>query len=475
MLCERILASLREDCGYNGSQKLLAGVSGGADSLCLLNCLHNQNVNLIVGHVNHSLRPEADAEEELVAFFCGARDIPFHSVKLDVKKIAQSKKMGIEEAARIERYVFLQRIGEEHGCEAIVLAHHADDQVETVLMHFLRGSGLDGLSGMKAVSTSPFGRLPVWRLMLGIMKSEILDYCKENTISFVFDQSNKDTSYFRNNLRQTVIPLLESLNPAFKQVMLNNAQVISSDLQILNAVEEERWQDLLRDQSEGYLALHFQPYLDLTVPLQRRVLRRAARTVLPNLRDLSFARVERLRSALLKQTREVEWGEGIRVYANGAEIQFCAPGKEPKLRGVPQLQSLDPVELYLGTEIPLAEGWSLSARLVNAEVFNKLTEEERQDRFTGWVSPFGLELPLEVRASLPGERWKPFGMLGKHQKISDTFVNEKIPRSARRKWPIVYSAGSLIWFCGVRISQPWRLLGDESQVLQLCVHPPAAE
>ncbi len=123
----------------------------------------------------------------------------------------------------------------------------------------------------------------------------------------------------------------------------------------------------------------------------------------------------------------------------------------------------------------LTHGWRLEAELVSRKVYENLPIELQQDRQHAWLNPADLVLPMEVRGMRPGERWAPLGMQGKHQKLSNFFINEKIPQGARAKWPLVLSEGSVLWVCGLRISQAWRLIGDEPEILHLHLAAPSAK
>lgn len=189
---------------------VVVGVSGGADSMCLLSVLHAislqrqgtaESFSLIAAHVNHGLRGEtADRDETLVRTFCASNAIPFEVNHISVQDIATMKKIGVEEAGRIARYDFFQSLAGESG--SIAVAHHREDQAETIAMNIMRGTGLDGLCGMKPQK----GR--IIRPLLMTSKEEILSYCREANIPYGIDETNQDNHYRRNFVRNTLFPLL---------------------------------------------------------------------------------------------------------------------------------------------------------------------------------------------------------------------------------------------------------------------------
>ena len=207
---------------------MVIGCSGGPDSLCLLHLLlelaAKLDLTLTVAHLNHQLRPEQALEDERFVRSISKRwELPLFVETQDIAKIAKARKQSIEEAARQTRYNFLGRVATTVGAQKIAVGHHADDQTETILMHLLRGTGLDGLRGML-----PRTRLPLFSLkdldisardvrlirpLLEISRAEIEAYCHEHQLSPRQDSSNQDTTFFRNRLRHELIPILESYNP----------------------------------------------------------------------------------------------------------------------------------------------------------------------------------------------------------------------------------------------------------------------
>ena len=469
MLSEKIIEALFRACGYVASQPLVVGVSGGADSLALAHCLWKAGIPVIVGHFDHGLRPTSGQEAEHVQRLMQSWGIPCEVGKADVRDYAREHKLGIEEAARICRYLFLLSLAEARGAAGVAVGHTADDQVETVLMHFLRGAGINGLRGMQAVSyqqeLNP--HVPIIRPMLEVSHAEALAYCQEHGLLFLSDESNQDPSFFRNRLRLEVIPLLEQVNPAFKQVVLRNTLALQSDARLLEQLEEQAFEACLRRKQEKCLLLDQDKFLSLEEGLQRRVLMHALNELVPGLRNIGYEAIERVRKAILNGQNQVDFLAKVKVWVDQGTIQLGYHRTSVDFPDFPQLPSEKSYALDLGEPLPLANGWFLEAELVSRREYESLPIEVQQDRQHAWLNPADLVLPMEVRAMRPGERWAPLGLQGKHQKLSDFFINEKIPQGARAKWPLVLSEGSVLWVCGLRISQAWRLIGDEPEILHL--------
>jgi tRNA(Ile)-lysidine synthase len=218
-MLDKIARILQHEGKLEAQNLLLIGVSGGPDSLCLLHALHALGYHIIAAHVNHGLRPEADEEEQTIKQYAGELGVEFFSCKVDVLSYASEHSNSIEEAGRIMRYHYLFERAEKMGVCAVLVGHNADDQVETILMHLLRGSGLAGLRGMEYRSVpNPWSEhIPLIRPLLSIWREEIVKYLTEHGLKPISDQSNLDTTFFRNRLRHELFPILEKYNPRIRE------------------------------------------------------------------------------------------------------------------------------------------------------------------------------------------------------------------------------------------------------------------
>ena len=449
---------------------LVIGVSGGADSLCLTHLLLESGLELIAAHYDHQLRPGSGNEAIQVLALMEKWGLSRRSGSGDVGEFAKRNKLGLEEAARFCRYEFLMSVAEQSNAQAILTAHHLDDQVETILMHFLRGSGINGLTGMRPVEVLPqfSDQIPVWRPLLDTSKQDILAYCARNQIEPIEDESNQDVRFYRNRLRHELIPQIEEIQPSFRSILARNARVIDLDRQVLDNLTQRAWQDCLVATYPGEaLVFDRSCWEKLEEAIQYRLLMKAAALLSPELRDLGYTELERAKGAVDTKALRSDFKAGILIQ-NQEETFVLSLGEFHLPReDLPQLGRQSPQLFDLKKPVQLQFGWQIKSELVDREDYERLPLEIRQAAAHAWINPADLEWPLTVRAPFEGERWSPLGMVHKRQKMSDFFINQKIPRAARKSWPVVCSWGSIRWVGGMRNAQAWRLTGDESEVLHL--------
>ena len=212
-MLNNIATIFRDNCKLTRDRPILVGVSGGPDSLCLMESLRQEGYSVIVAHFNHQLRPDSDVEANSLEKTVSRKNIPSIFDSGDVRGYAESEGLSIEEAAREMRYRFLFEQARDCNAQALAVGHTADDQVETVLMHFLRGAGLTGLKGMTYRSFLPAfdERMPIVRPLLDIWREETVVFCAANGLRPYYDPSNDSLNFLRNRIRHLLIPHLGCL------------------------------------------------------------------------------------------------------------------------------------------------------------------------------------------------------------------------------------------------------------------------
>jgi tRNA(Ile)-lysidine synthase len=470
-MLDKIANILQLECKLQQTDRLLVGVSGGPDSLCLLHLLHTSGYRVITAHINHQLRPEADQEAEVVRQFAAKSCIDFISCVIDVRVYASEHSLSIEEAARTLRYRYLFEQAERRGVGAVLVAHSADDQVETILMHLLRGSGLSGLRGMEYITLpNPWSdHIPLVRPLLSTWREDILKYLDKNQIVPVIDQSNLDTTYFRNRLRHELLPMLKSYNPGVRQNLLRAGLIMRDDYSVLQQIVDEAWEANLARQDPGYLAFNRSGILELPPSIQRYLLRKAIAYFLPGLQDVDFDCIERGLKFLAegKLVGQVDLLAGLCLIREGDLFWLAASLDALPLTDYPAIIPGEEFSVNVPSMLSLNAGWLLQA-VETPDLLSAIQEStQNQDLFQAWVDTSELQLPLTVRSRKAGDRIQPIGMDGHSVKVSDLMINLKLPKRARRTWPLVCSGGHILWVPGCRLSQWAQVTADSRSVVHL--------
>lgn len=461
---------LLTECCLLPAKTVLVGVSGGPDSLCLLDVLVKSGYQVVVAHFDHGLRPESAEEASLVQAVAEGYGKPFLLERLDVGDFASRERLSIEEAARTVRYQFLYHQARLIGAQAVAVAHTADDQVETVLMHLLRGAGLSGLKGMvfRRVMTEWDAVIPLVRPLLGIWRTEILDYCEMHHIQTVFDQSNLDITYFRNRLRHKLIPYLEQYNPRVKEVIWRMSQTLASDHALLMDLVSDAWDRCCVREDEKYVVLSYPEVSQLARGLLCNIIRKAIAHLRPGMRNINFATIERAGDFVCQPSRsgQIDLVSGIRMDIEGEKLFISDEDARILEDDWPQLIPGKEIELPVPGEVYLSGGWHLKSKLISQinldELFSLMGDANQ-----AWLDAESLSLPLCVRTRQPGDRLQPLGMDGHSLKLSDFLINVRMSRRARDGWPLVYSGESIAWVPSYRPTHPFRLKETTRQVVNL--------
>ena len=443
------------ECGLNKTDLVLAAVSGGADSLALLYFLHGLGYPLLVCHFNHKLRPEADSDVDFVCAIANGLNLPFSTGFADVAAYAVAEGQSVEEAARELRYRFLFREARKAGAQAVATGHTADDQAETVLMHFLRGAGLSGLKGMPPRLFLPIfdSEIPLVRPLLGWSRTQTEAYCREKNIQYLTDSTNLDTTYFRNKLRHELLPQLEQYNPQIRSSLVKTARALQGDYQLLSELVDFTWQKAVSAAESDYVAFD-RPQLEAMSPAMRRNLfRRAAFTLKPGLRDVDFDALERAASL-----KPVDLACGLRILVEG-QILYLAEDESVLPVGVPQIDDERKVE---SGEYRMGNDWLLTCELLTVS-----HDPYSADNFTALLDADLTGDRLRLRTFRSGDTFKPLGMPDMSVKLSDLFVNLKIPKRLRKNWPLLCVDDEIAWIPGLRLAEKYKVTPRTSRFVKL--------
>ncbi len=414
-------------------ETLLVGVSGGPDSVALLDALVKSSWRPHVCHLNHQLRgPASDADAEFV------RDLATRyglTNTIEWRKVA-----GDEDGARRARHEFFANVAAQTGIQKLALAHTADDQAETFLLRLLRGAGVPGLVGIWP--ERQFGPLRVIRPLLKVRRAEILEYLAAEKLSYREDASNADTRFTRNRIRHELLPLLErDFNPAIREVLLHTAEILrDEDFYLLHHVAQRFYMTVCQNDAVNVKAL-----VNCPVAIQRRVLRFWLGGDAESGPRFTFDQIEAVRHAALgdSPSAEVDLPYELVVYREYEWLQKA------------NRQELEPVR----GRWPL----SLSGETTIGELGVKFVIGEAGERFDADALGDG----LFVRTWENGDRFQPLGM-SEAKKLQDFFVDEKVPRRRRGRVPLVCAAdGRIAWVVGHRIADPFKVTERTQRVVRV--------
>lgn len=459
---------------FGRQKKALIGVSGGPDSLFLMDLLHRAGYPLVVAHLNHGLRSGAGEEARGVERMADTMGVEFVSEEKDVSAQAARHGQSLEEAARIARYEFLFRQAARYDAQAVAVGHNADDQVETVLMHILQGSGMAGLRGMSMVSLpNPWSQeIPLVRPLLSTWRKEIEQYCQERRLNPITDPSNADLRFARNRLRHELIPLLDEYNPGIQKRLWQMADILAADDDVLESLLGSIRDTVLLDRGEEFIVFDSLRIAKESLAMQRRLIRWAVSELRPDTRNLGYEAVERVIEYISapQVDRQVEGALGVRVFREGARLYIATWDADADLPDVhwPQLEpDHQPQILELPGELDLGNGWHLVAEIV--ETGNQAWEQalKNDDPYRAWIDLGEQPARLKVRSRKPGDRFQPLGMDGGSVKISELMINHKISRRARELWPLICAGEKIVWVPGVQISHEFCLDDDSKRIVHL--------
>jgi tRNA(Ile)-lysidine synthase len=451
-LVDKVAAAITKHSMLSGGEKVLVGLSGGPDSVCLLSVLHSLRERLILEisavYVDHGLRPrETGKEIEFCKNLCGRLNVPFFTKTINVKSYAQDRKMNMQEAARQVRYGVFEEISNNIGARRIALGHTADDQAETLLMRLFRGSGPTGLSGIPPV------RIDIIRPLIETGRAEIEGFLKDEKIEFIVDSSNLKEHYLRNRIRLSLVPMLREYNPDIIKTLSKTAAIFRDEEKYFEIIVTKALMKLISRKTDSRIELFLSPLEVMDKAIMRRLLRRAIDDT-KGLRGISFIHIEDIIDLIKTGDSgdRIYLPQGIRVIKEYATLILTS---EPPV-------TLGTYSLTVPGEVILKEaGILIKSSLVTESELH--TTKRDKDRWTdsGVFDADKLTSPLVVRPRKDGDFFYPAGF-GRRKKIQDFFVDEKVPRDERKRVPLIISGNDIIWVVGYRGDDRFKV-GEETE------------
>ncbi len=465
MLEKAVLNDLRTYCRIKKSDRLLLGFSGGPDSVCLLNVLQGGGFDVSIAYFDHQLRQDSKNEVEFARTTAERYGIEIIIGKADIHQAALIDEEGIEATARKYRYTFLRETAIKGKAKAIAIAHHADDQAETILMHILRGSGLKGLIGMGYRTGNEFtGKTSIIRPMLGIWKDEILAYCEKNALPYMVDETNLQSKYTRNILRNQLIPLIEEINPNMKEGLVRMREIIRVDDEFIDLQTGRAFEECVSESARDLIVIDLDSFRELHLSLQRRLMLMALKQFFSLEKEKQFGMIEDIRSMLAGEQRSKRMlaSPNMHVVIEGdVGYIYCDPSQLPV---DPDLRLETPsghIPLVVPGLTPVNEKWIVQTERLDAKTINNEIYENPEE-FQVFVDADKTGADLFIRTWRNGDRYSPMGMRGKSMKISDFWINNKFPVRLRKDWPLICDEEDVLWVPGFQPAQK-TLISDKTR------------
>lgn len=418
---------------------VIVGVSGGADSVALLNILHNAGFDCIVAHCNFMLRKEESLrDEEFVRTLCNKLQVRLYVTQFETVKYSKEHGISIEMSARNLRYEWFENLLKKHHAQAIAVGHHADDNIETVLMNLVRGTGLKGLGGMSLRNGN------IIRPFLGTSRNEILNYLKKEQLNYVDDSSNLSNIYTRNFFRNLLIPEFEIINPSFRTTMTDTIELLSESYKIYHQSVSEISNRIVQQENNC-----------IRIDINQLLREESPKTILFEILNEYQFNADQIHQIInsIKQT----------------------PGK---LFYAPQWQLLkDRNYLILQKKIKIQEFKILLD--INSEIDSPIPLKISQ------IQPFDFELnkseqianldadklkfPLTLRNYQNGDYFYPLGMKGK-KKLSDYLTDIKLNRFEKEKVMVITSEDEIVWVVGFRIDERFKVNKQTKKIIQILIN-----
>ena len=437
---QKIGQFIQKKINVSSGARLILGVSGGVDSVVMLHVLSSLDYKCVVAHCNFHLRSEeSNRDEAFVKALAESFRLPFLKTDFDTREYARQQKISIEMAARDLRYAWFEKIRKEQNAEAIAVAHHADDSVETFLMNLMRGSGLRGLKGIEPINGN------VIRPLLCCTRGEIETYARVNKLKSVFDSTNSNTDFLRNKIRLELLPMLAEFNPSIRQTLTETIGRMQGAWKVFeNNIEKITRENTFRQ--NGYLYIDIQKLqrqpdvntvlFELLQPYHFHT--DVVNQIVENLQDTSGARFQSDGYVLIKDREYLILSEEKR--RNDFETEISEGNIEIKT----------PIHLF----------------------FNK---KEKKDDFNisktkeaVHVDFDKLRFPLTLRVWRAGDIFYPFGMT-RSKKVSDFLIDEKVNVLEKQHTYVLLSGNDIVWVVGMRVDNRFRVTNETKNVFEIII------
>lgn len=441
-------------------EKVLIGVSGGPDSMCLLHLLYKfkdeYGLKLAVAHVNHCLRGiESDEDEKFVRNFCKSIDVDFYSTRVDINSLAKEKGISCESAGREARYEFFSHVFSQIDADKIALAHNANDQAETVMMRIMRGTGLEGLTGIKPVRDGIY-----IRPLINISRDEIENYCSEEKILTRTDRTNSDHIYTRNRIRLDLFPYINSVFDCNIIKSLNRlADTLRIDNDYIEKICDEKYRKYcVRDDCK--IIISKEAFSEHEAILSG-ILRKAAKELTGTLNNFEKKHIYDIIDIQKHDTgKVVVLPKKIAALNNYGNIELWNYDKLTEDR----LKASEKCILHEG--INVLKGYS--CKVCIRDIDNKCKIDFKISRNIKYFDLSKIKGDITIRYRKEGDKFHPLGLNG-YKKLKNLLIDLKIPKYQRNSIPLICFGNEIAWIIGYNISDEFKIDSTTKKILEIKV------
>jgi tRNA(Ile)-lysidine synthase len=451
----KVLNIVKEYDLIEDGENILIGLSGGPDSMALLYVLldikEEIDFNIYVAHVNHGIRgKDALADEKFVESLAKKLSLPYYSKTVNMDEYAKECGLSSEEAGRKLRYDFFREILSKIGGGKIAVAHNKNDQAETLLMRFFRGTGIDGLKGMEYINGD------IIRPILSIERKEIEEYLLEKNIDSRLDKTNLETIYNRNKIRLELIPYIEeNYNPNIINTLWRTSKIASVDSDFLEKYTKKTYDELVKKKRKHSIILDGVLFLKEHRSIQQRIIRNCILDINDNLQGFTEKHISQvLRLFLERRTgKTIDLIDNIIAKTSYGDFIIEKKNEDNKKKF---LYNMDVEGITYVDEFD----YKFKTRLLPIDK----VDINKKDRFIKLFDYDKIKGSLYIRNRKDGDRFVPYGMMGS-KKIKDYFIDEKIPKEKRDEIPLVTDEENILWVVGYRTSDLYKVTVDTKNVL----------
>lgn len=439
-------------------EQVLAGISGGQDSMALLYSLYilrkDLSIEITVFHLNHQFRGiEAERDANFVRDKAHVLGLPVIIETFNVPEFLTKSRHSPEEGARVIRYKLMEDSAKRLGIPKIALGHTADDNAETIIMRLLNGTSLTGLSGI------PPKREKIIRPLIEIERKEIETFIEDQGIDYIVDSSNKESVHLRNRLRHHLFPILKEMNPNLISRISEVVDLLRHDEDFLKSLTDAYFEEVVKNRNNGKITFNGEKLLSLPYPIGSRILKNA---------------IYQLKS------------EGVRITSAHIKLIFdilksSSPNKKISLpQDIIVLKGYNTIEIIVGQREEKAfcrKFWNLPYKVQLEEAGFEVTFEKMRrmdvnhfpdNRNTALLDYCKLQYPVTIRSFKNGDRFVPLGMKGS-KKVKDLFIDHKVPRELRKRVPLLLFDDRIAWVMGYRIDERFKVDSSTCDVVKVAI------